>query len=125
MPKRFILFDDGQPKSAIDSVASDCAAVYALNGRFSSDAEIHDELEACGLNPATDADIAMVWSKFDQLIGASEAELEGSRLLSEDELIARVVRARDRQPTLPLVVECLDIDGNPLVPLVDPNKTEW
>jgi len=101
MPKKFILFDDRQPKGAIESVASDCAAVYALNGRFSSDAEIHDELEACGLNSVTDADIARVWSKFDQLIGASEADIEGSRLLSEDELIARVVHARIRRPELP------------------------
>lgn len=124
MPKRFILFDDGQPESAIDSVASDCAAVYALNGRFPSDAEIHDELEACGLAPVTAAEITKVRSKFDQLIGAREADIEGSRLLTEDELIARVVRARDRQPTSPLVIEHLNVEA-PLVPLVDPNKDEW
>jgi len=125
MPKRFILFDDGQPRSAIELVASDCAAVYALNGRFPSDAEIHDDLEACSSDPVTDAAIAKVRSKFDQLIGASETDIEVSRLLTEDELIARVVRARDRQLMSPMMVEDLNVDEIPLVPLVDPNKTEW
>jgi len=58
-------------------------------------------------------------------IGASETDIEVSRLLTEDELIARVVRARDRQLMSPMMVEDLNVDEIPLVPLVDPNKTEW
>ena len=125
MLKNLILFDDGQPKSAMDSVASDCAAVYAFTRRYSSDAETHDELKVWGLNPVTATDIAMVRSKFDELIGANETDIEGSRLLSEDELIARVVRARNHRPISPLAVEHIGIDEIPLVPLVNPNKTEW
>lgn len=105
MNKRFILLGDGLPGDPIDTVAADCAAVYALNHRLSSDDEVREELMSYGMPTVTAADISKVRRKFDQMTSASESDIQHATLLSEDELIARVVRSRDRRPATPLVIE--------------------
>lgn len=76
MAKRFILFGDGAPGEPIEAVASDCAAIYALNGRLSSDEEVRHELLSYGLTTVTEDDISQVRERVDQLTTGTESDLQ-------------------------------------------------